>query len=277
MTGDEGGAARVPFDRASWGVIGAVVAGTFAVWMLFFPDFIAGRFAWDVEPRYAQLFIGAGYLFRTAFFLNAARERNWIRLRWIVAGNFLFTGALLFATFWHADEFNWNPFQTPAAHFWVIFYVFEPLVMIYLIPRGIFGVRAPVTGGSLVRGFKPFLVLVSGLLFINGLLLMINPEFAATRWAWELNDLDARIVSAWFLGWAGWTAAMAFATDWDEIRTAVLLFMLNAVALIVTAIVGRDLFLTDRGTGIPYLVALVAFASVAAAYFVLQERRRPRI
>ena len=47
MTGDEGRAPRVPFDRVSWGVIGAVVAGTFAIWMLFFPDFIAGRF---VDP-----------------------------------------------------------------------------------------------------------------------------------------------------------------------------------------------------------------------------------
>jgi hypothetical protein len=276
MTGQARGDARVPFERVSWGVIGALTAGTFAVWMLFFPDSIAERFAWAVEPRYAQLFIGAGYIFRTAFFLNAARERNWIRLRWIVWGNFLFTGALLFATYWHAAEFNWNPFQTPVAHFWVIFYVFEPLVMIYLIPRGTFGAVAPVSGGPLVRGFKPFLVLVSGLLFINGLLLMVNPEFAATRWPWELNPLDSRIVSAWFLGWAGWTATMAFATDWDEIRTAVLLFLLNGVALIATAAIGRDLFLPGRATGIPYLIALALFSLAAAAFFVVQERRRPR-
>ena len=55
-------------------------------------------------------FIGAGYIFRTAFFLNAAREGNWVRLRWIVWGNLVFTGTLLLATYWHADEFNWDPF-----------------------------------------------------------------------------------------------------------------------------------------------------------------------
>ena len=52
-------------------------------------------------------FIAAGYIFRTLFFLNAATEANWVRLRWIVWGNLAFTGTLLLATFWHADEFNW--------------------------------------------------------------------------------------------------------------------------------------------------------------------------
>ncbi len=97
------------------------------------PDY----FAWDVHPRYAMAFIGAGYIFRTAFFLNAAREGNWLRLRWIVWGNLVFTGTLLLATYWHPDEFHWNPLETPLAHIWIVLYIFEPVVMIYLIPRGI--------------------------------------------------------------------------------------------------------------------------------------------
>ena len=42
--------------------------------MLFFPQYVPEYFAWDVHPRAAQAFIGAGYVFRTFFFLNAARE-----------------------------------------------------------------------------------------------------------------------------------------------------------------------------------------------------------
>ena len=95
----------------AWGLLGATAAATFAVWLLFFPHFVPDNFAWDVQPRYAQAFIGAGYIFRTLFFLNAAPEGNWVRLRWIVWGNLAFTGTLLLATFWHADQFNWAPFS----------------------------------------------------------------------------------------------------------------------------------------------------------------------
>ena len=233
--------------RLGWGLLGAAAAAWFAVWFLFFPQFVPDYFAWDIEPRFAQAFIGAGYVFRTAFFLNAAFERSWLRLRWIVWGNLVFTGTLLFATYWHAEEFHWNPFETPLAHIWIVLYIFEPVVMIYLIPRGTLSAPAPTSGGPIDRWFKRFLVLVTGLLLMNGLLLLINPEFAATRWAWELNPLDARMVSAWFLGWSVWCGTMAFAQDWDEIRTAARLFILNGVALLAVTVIFRDEFLPGRG------------------------------
>lgn len=68
----------IPVPRAMrlWGVIGAAVAGLFAVWMFFFPSLIAPHFAWVVEPRLAQAFIGAGYIFRTAFFLQFVFARS---------------------------------------------------------------------------------------------------------------------------------------------------------------------------------------------------------
>jgi len=262
-------------SRLGWGLLGAAAAAWFAVWFLFFPQFIPGSFAWDIEPRFAQVFIGAGYVFRTFFFLNAAFERSWLRLRWIVWGNLVFTGILLLATYWHAEEFHWPPSQTPLAHIWIVLYIFEPVVMLYLIPRGTFSAPAPVSGGPIDLWFKRFLVLVTGLLLMNGLLLVINPEFAATRWAWKLNPLDARIVAAWFLGWSVWCGTMAFAQDWDEIRTAARLFILNGVALLVVAIVFRDEFLPGRGTAAGFTVAVAVMTGVMVAFHVLQDRRRP--
>jgi hypothetical protein len=258
-----------------WGILGAGAAAWFAIWMLFFPEFIPKYFAWDVHPRYAQAFIGAGYVFRTAFFLNFVREGNWLRLRWAVWGNLAFTGTLLFATYWHLDEFHWNPFQTPVAHLWIALYIFEPVVMLYLLPRGILRVAAPPTGGPLLPVFKGFLVFVTGILLMNGLLIVINPEFAAHRWPWELNPLDARIVGAWFLGWAVWCGTMAFAADWDEIGRGAQLFLLNGVALLTTAIVFRDGFLPGRNTIAGYTGALVILIVVMLVFYVLQERRRP--
>jgi len=262
-------------SRLGWGILGAAAAAWFAIWFLFFPQYIRQYFAWDIEPRFAQVFIGAGYVFRTAFFLNAAFERSWLRLRWIVWGNLAFTGVLLFATYWHAGEFHWNPFETPLAHIWIVLYIFEPVVMIYLIPPGTLRAASPTSGGPVSPWFKRFLVLVAGLLLMNGLLILINPEFAATRWAWELNPLDARMVSAWFLGWSAWCGTMAFAQDWDEIRTAARLFILNGVALLTVTVVFRDDLLPGRGTGAGFAVALAVMTGIMIGFHVLQDRHRP--
>jgi hypothetical protein len=262
-----------PRSQVVWGILGAAAAAWFAGWMLFFPQYVPTHFAWDVQPRYAQAFIGAGYIFRTLFFLNVAREADWVRLRWIVWGNLVFTGTLLLATFWHINEFLWPQFAPPTAHIWVILYIFEPVVMIYLIPRGIFRVEAPVVGGPIHPWFKAFLVLVTGLFLMHGLLLVINPEFATLRWPWELNPLDSRIVAAWALGWSVWCGTMAFATDWDEIRTGIRLFIVNGVALLVTIVVFRD-GLTGVTSG-SYIWGIAILTVGMAAFHFLQERRRP--
>jgi hypothetical protein len=264
-----------PRAQIAWGLLGAAAAAWFAVWLRLFPDYVADYFAWDVHPRYAMAFIGAGYIFRTAFFLNAARESDWIRLRWIVWGNLAFTGTLLLATYWHVDEFHWNPFETPLAHLWIVLYIFEPVTMLYLIPRGIFAVAPPATGGPLHPLFKGLLIFLTGLFLMHGLLLVINPEFAADRWPWELNPLDARMVAAWFLGWSVWCGTMAFARDWDEIRRATQLLILNGLALLVTAIVFRDDFIPGRNTIVGYGGALALISVVVIGCYVLQERRRP--
>jgi hypothetical protein len=266
---------RPPIEQRIWGYAGAAAAAWFAIWMLFFPQFVPTHFAWDVQPRLAQAFIGAGYVFRTVFFLAIAREPNWLRIRWAVWGNLAFTGTLLLATYWHIDEFTWPQFLPPTAHIWIILYIFEPVAMLYLIPRGILRATPPVTGGPLHPLFRKFLVLVTGLLLMHSLLLIINPEFAATRWPWELNPLDARIVAAWFLGWSVWSGTMAFARDWDEIIVAARLFILNGLALAVAIVVFRGEFLPDRPT-ISSFVGGVAVMTVAmVGFYLLQERRRP--
>lgn len=262
-----------PVEQFGWGVLGAAAALWFAVWMLFFPDSIPTLFAWDVQPRLAQVFIAAGYIFRTAFFLSVAFQRDWTRLRWMFWGNLVFTGTLLLATYWHIDEFNWPPSQTLLAHLWLVLYIFEPVAMLYMVPRGLQSLPVPATGGPIHRLFKTFLILTTGLLLTNGLVLVINPEFAALRWPWELNPLDARIIAAWFLGWSAWCATMAFGRDWDEIRLPAGLFVVNGVALIGTFILFGNQFRTLSTTD-SYQKGIVGLTVLMAAFFIHQEYRR---
>ena len=120
----------VPRQFRLWGVVGAFFAALFAIWMFFFPGLIPSHFAWSVEPRLAQAFIGAGYVFRTFFFLLFVFERDWRKLRWTPWGNLVFTATLLLATIWHAEEVNW---RFLVAHLWVILYTLEPVTMFFLI------------------------------------------------------------------------------------------------------------------------------------------------
>ena len=255
-----------------WGLGGGIIAAVFAIWMLFFPDYVKPYFAWPVDPRFAQMFIGAGYIFRTAYFLSIWRERAWYKVRWIYWGNLVFTGALLLATFWHAENFKWAfPFST--GHLWLFLYVAEPMAMIYLAPRG--QLPAPQTGGPIMPGLKRFLMIEASLLLAFGSLLVLNPDFAGVRWPWQLNPLDARIIAAWFLGWAVWSVTIAFASDWDEIRMAAQVNIIFGVALIVIVLVSLQLFDFSRVTS-HFFAWVVAVLTLGMTYFYWrQERARP--
>ena len=190
-------------------------------------------------------------------------------------GNLAFTGTLLLATFWHIDEFNWSQFTPPTAHIWVILYIFEPVVDdLPYSTRRVLRAQAPVSGG-------PILLLVQAIPRPRDRAAAhARPApgdqpgvRGAPRWAWELNPFDARIVAAWFLGWSVWCGTMAFARDWDEIRTAARLFIVNGVALLATMVVFRD-GLTGVTSG-SYIWGISILTVAMAAFHVLQERRRP--
>lgn len=257
-------------DLQKWGFGGGLIAAAFAVWMFFFPDLAVSHFAWPVEPRLSQIFIGAGYVFRAAFFFTIALVPTWHRVRWAFWGNLVFTGTLLLATFWHIDRFNWF-FVT--AHVWIILYIVEPVTMLYLVPRDkAMGGDVPTPRGAISPILKWFLVAETAILLTFGLLLILNPEFADLRWPWSLNPLDARIIAAWLMGWSVWAGTMAFARDWDEIRIGAALNLLFGVALVATLIVFFPLFDFSRMTTTMYMVAVVVLTLALGFLFWRQER-----
>jgi hypothetical protein len=68
---------------------------------------------------------------------------------------------------------------------------------------------------------------------------------------------------------------MAFAQDWDEIRRAAQLFVLNGVALLATVVIFSDGFIAGRNTIVGYGGATALLTGLMIAGYVLQERRRP--
>ncbi len=253
-----------------WGIGGGLIAATFAVWMWLFPELAVSHFAWPVEPRLSQIFIGAGYVFRTGFFFTVALVPVWHRVRWVFWGNLVFTGTLLLATFWHIDRFNWF-FIT--AHVWVILYIVEPVTMLYLVPRDKeMGGEVPTPRGAIRPVLKWFLVAECALFLTFGLLLVLNPEFADLRWPWALNPLDARIIAAWLMGWSVWAGTMAFARDWDEIRLGAALQILFGIAVTASIIIFFREFDFARATTPAYIGVVIALTLVMMFLFWRQER-----
>ena len=241
---------RPRIQQVAWGLLGAAAAAWFAIWMLFFPQYVPEYFAWDVHPRARRRSSAPGYIFRTVFFLNAAREGNWVRLRWIVYGNLAFTGD---AAVRHLLASRRVPLESvrdaARAH------LDRPVHL----RAGRDAVPHPAGrhegGGPGLRRAAP-----AG---AEGIPRLHDRHPAdertarssstrsslRTRWPWELNPLDARIVAAWFLG-----LVRLVRDDGLRGRTGTRsggraqLFILNGVVLFVAALVFRDEFLPGRGT-----------------------------
>lgn len=265
----------IPIPRAMrlWGALGAVVAAVFVVLMFFLPNLIPSRFAWVVEPRLAQAFIGAGYVFRTAFFLQFVLAKNWLHVRWAFWGNLAFTGTLLLATLWHADEMNW---RFLLAHLWIIFYTFEPITMIFTAPLDPASRAAHLhSGGPILPWLRRLLIFEVGVFFLFGGLLIVNPQWLDLRWPWDLNEFDARIIAAWFMGWSVWAGTMAMAVDWDEVRLAAGLQILFGLSLTAVLIAFRPEFDFARSPTSTYAGGVVLLTLAMIVFFWLQERRRP--
>ena len=230
------------FNRV--GLIQMPLALFFVLWLLIFPA--AGiYFAWPVKPVLTALFIGAGFILRAYFGFHLWREKEWFRLRWSMTGDLVFLGVLFVATWWHVDEMNWHLsgvsqglrlFSFGIAHIWILAYTFEPLTVLLLRPHQP-EANAPVPPDASEGPLLPFLknTLLAYFYVGTGIaaLLFLNPDFANTRWPWELNPFDARIMAAWPAACAAWSLTMHEMKDWAEVKIGVRSILLFTLALFI--------------------------------------------
>ena len=233
------------FNRV--GVIQCFLAAFFVLWFLILPG--TGKyFAWPVVPELTALFLGAGFILRSYFGYHLWRDKYWYPLRWSMFGDYAFLATLFITTWWHVSEMNWNLqgegvtsglriFSLAITHVWILAYTFEPLTVFLVHPREP-EAEAPVppdlSEGPLLPPTKTVLVAMFYLGAAFWALLFFTPEFADTRWPWDLNPFDARIMSAWFAGVATWSVTMYFMKDWAEVKMgvrAILLFLSGLLAV----------------------------------------------
>ena len=231
------------------GFIQCFLAAFFVLWFLIMPQ-NGIYFAWPVKPELTATFLGAGFMLRSYFGYHLWRDKHWYTLRWSMNGDFAFLGTLFVTTWWHASEMNWHVqgvtdglriFSLIITHVWILAYTFEPLTVFLLHPRDKEAndpVPAELSEGAIQPAMKNALAATFFLGAAFWAILFISPEFANTRWPWELNPFDSRIIAAWFAGSSVWAVTMYFMKDWAEIKIgvrALMIFIIGELAVWIIA------------------------------------------
>jgi hypothetical protein len=176
-------------------------------------------------------------------------------------------------------------FSLVITHVWILAYTFEPLTVFLFHPRDAeagASVPAGLSEGKLLQPTKSALLAMFYLGTALWALLFFTPEFANTRWPWELNPFDARIMSAWFAGSAVWSISMYFMKDWAEVKMgirAILFFVLGLLGVWVFASSRYELNHTEIAgrQGLVYAAALGIMALwLLFAYWKQEQARRGR-
>jgi mannose/fructose/N-acetylgalactosamine-specific phosphotransferase system component IIC len=173
-------------------------------------------FAWTIQPPLSAAFLGAGYAGGFVLVLLTVRERPWAYARIAILTIFEFAVLTLIVTLIHLDRFHLDASDLSAqiaAWLWLAIYIVVPpwmAVLIYL------NSRAPGEDPRVIQPIPPWL---SGLLAIEGtamvatgIALMIDPEWVAGEWPWQLTPLTGRAIAAWLLA----LGIAAFQAIWER-------------------------------------------------------------
>ncbi len=214
------------------GIVQILLASTFVVWLIFFPS-TADNFAWPITPALTAIFIGASFIPRAFIGVHLAIQKEWHMLRWQVWANLGFLAVIFAATFWHVDEMNWTS-NIVVAHIWVLAYGIEPLILFLLEPRGP-DVKTEWPSDKHQGPIQRYLRRICATVFITLMILaavfFLNPAFANTRWPWELDPFNARIMAAFMVLPALFALKVYFADDWTKAKLAVQGIILQGAAL----------------------------------------------
>lgn len=253
------------------GIVQLLLAGSFVIWLLFFPE-QGVKFAWPITPALSAVFIGTSFIARAYLGFHLWREKVWWRLRWQVWGNLGFLAVLFLTTFWHIDEMNWTT-NIIVAHIWVLAYAIEPLLLIMIEPRSS-EANAPLPEelqeGPIMRGMRGAM----GTLFVFAMIiwavLFLNPEFASTRWPWSLTEFDARVMSAFAVLAALWALQVYFFDDWALAKLAVRGLIIYGISLLIAYFFTVSQYGTTNREAYGVIIGL--FTVVVAYFYWRQEQ-----
>lgn len=238
------------------------------------PDDTRRLFAWPIQPPLTPMVLGSVYLGGAYFFLQAARTRQWHRVK---AG---FVPVGTFATLMGvATVIHWDRFTHDHVAFWLWagLYFTTPF-LVFAVWAANRRHDAPVSPDDVVLPPGPRLAIgaVGGLALVTSSWLFVAPSRVIPSWPWMLTPLTARVMGAIFaLGIGG----LFVATDrrWTAARTMI---EVQGVMLLLILVSGfrssGDLDFSEPLTGTLALGLGATLVGGAVLYLRMEQRQRAR-
>jgi hypothetical protein len=223
--------------------------------------------AWTIALPISAIFIGASFLATAVLFGWGLQQREWIRVRAVVAGGPLVTVGLLVATLRHVDQFH-----GVAGFVWIEAYVFAvPAFFLGALHQlSIPGTDRPVEE-HLPAWLRGALGMQAVLMLAWGVLLFAFPGRAGDVWAWPLTPLAAEVIAAWLLGIGGSAAYIAIRGDRADMPGPALSYVVLGCVWLAGAIAGGDAFHNSLDAAL-YVAFAVSVVLVGLAGATLSHR-----
>lgn len=235
-----------------------------------YPDDTGRLFAWPISPRMTPMVLGSVYLGGAYFFLQAARAREWHRVKagFVPVGTF--ASLMAIATVLHWDRFT---------HDHLAFWLWAGLY--FTTPFLVFGTwaanrrhDAPVSEDDLAVPVAARVAAgaVGAMALGTSLALFLAPQRMASAWPWMLTPLTARVMGAIFaLGIGGLMVASdrrwrAAATTLEVLGVMLSLIFVSGIRAHADLDLSRPLTLT--------LILGMAVTLAGGALFYASMRRR---
>ena len=249
-----------------WSLVNGVPALVATAAFLLYPPF-QKIFAWNVADRQSGIFLGTGFLLRAALFVVVITARSWGEIRWLTWGNAVFAAVLLGVTLVWGDLFHWNRF---IAIIWLFLYIEEPVWMFTLVPQAQATALGVLPGADLMPLTKAVLGIEAVVMLVAGVYLFFLDRVQNPFWPWRPDEISARIMAGFPLGWAAWAATLMFAPTWAEARSGVLLNLIWVGATFLSVLVFRGQFDLRQRPGQTYAAALGILTLAVGGVFLLQ-------
>ena len=245
---------------------------TASVLLYLFPTRTDELFAWTIAPPITAQFLACAYIGGIWFFVRAARELRWHRVRRGFSAVLVFATLLGLATLLHWDRFHQG---TVIFSVWGVLYASTPFLTgaVLVMHRGADDGRPEERDYLLPGGVRAVLVFVGVAALAAGLALFLFPVQLGPLWAWELTPLTARVVGA-VLTLPGmvniWLIRDA---RWSSFRQVFQAQILSLAVILLTLLLARvDL---SGPSALPVVVGFcVSFVAYVGFYLYCERRRR---
>ena len=247
-----------------------VTAQAFLVTLaLFQPTLINIVEPWPASPLNAR-FIGALYTALGIGVLLCLRARWFREVRLVTIGIGVATATLLFITLYRLAMFGMGelafPDKFPVG--WTLFYIIDPLIVVYTLRRFRGKDTAPDTANPLALLWAAQAVIFG----VVGLFLLFLPDLSMTLWPWAMTSPLSQLYSGHFLTLAILSALAVREPRWEAVRIMVVTLMVLAALVLLVSVIHFDRFKANASTWIWF----VFFGAQAVGLAVLLWRRRVR-